>query len=44
MTYLRKYKFYLILSAQQTYGIKYGLLNFQLKRYDLKHKLWIEKF
>jgi hypothetical protein len=34
----------LILSAQQTYEIKYDLLNFLLKRYNLKYKLWIEKF
>jgi hypothetical protein len=27
-----------------TYGIKYDILNFLLKRYNLKYKLWIEKF
>jgi hypothetical protein len=32
-------KYNLILSAQQTYGIKYDLLNFLLKRYNLKYKL-----
>jgi hypothetical protein len=37
-------KYNIILSAQQTYGIKYDLLNFLLKRYNLKYELWIEKF
>jgi hypothetical protein len=32
-------KYNLILSAQQTYGIKYDLLNILLKRYNLKYKL-----
>jgi hypothetical protein len=32
-------KYNLILSTQQTYGIKYDLLNFQLKRCNLKYKL-----
>jgi hypothetical protein len=32
-------KYNLILSAQQMYGIKYDLLNFLLKRYNIKHKL-----
>jgi hypothetical protein len=32
-------KYNLILSAQQTYGIKYDLLNFLLKPYNLKYKL-----
>jgi hypothetical protein len=37
-------KYNLILPAQQTYGIKYDLLNFLLKQYNLKYKLCIEKF
>jgi hypothetical protein len=37
-------KYNLILSAHQTYGIKYDLFNLLLKRYNLKYKLLIEVF